>query len=140
MSLWCHRDTSLETLILTKLVDWNIEVHIKSCIPCNSAKPTNHKLGRYTPLLVPTNPWECINMDFFSSLLMMNHQNLVFVVVDHFKKKIHYGCMKEGYWCTWYCQIILQSYVDYTMVPTTIVSNYNLRFFNNLTLWEMLDT
>ena len=36
---------------------------IKGCSLCAINKPSNRKLGLYTPLPVPSRPWESISMD-----------------------------------------------------------------------------
>ena len=49
---------------------------------CAISKPSNRKLGLYTPLLVPSHPWESISMDFVGGLAMSRkgHDYLYFVV------------------------------------------------------------
>jgi hypothetical protein len=42
--------------------------HVKGCVLCSTCKPTNRKLGLYTPLPVPSHPWESISMDFVGAL------------------------------------------------------------------------
>jgi hypothetical protein len=54
-----------------------------------TSKPNNIKLGLYTPLPVPSLPWESISMEFVGGLPMTkkNHDYL-YVVVDHFNKNL----------------------------------------------------
>jgi hypothetical protein len=61
--------------------------YVRGCSLCVTSNPRNRKLGLYTPLLVPSHPWEKISMDFVGGLPMSkkNHDYL-FVVVDHFNK------------------------------------------------------
>ena len=42
----------------------SVSCFIKGCSLCAVSKPSNSKLGLYTPLLVPSRPWESISMDF----------------------------------------------------------------------------
>ena len=41
-----------------------ISRYIKGCTMCGTSKPSNRKLGLYTPLPVPSRPWESVSMDF----------------------------------------------------------------------------
>ena len=42
----------------------SVSIFIRGCYLCAISKPSNRKLGFYTPLLVPSCPWESISMDF----------------------------------------------------------------------------
>ena len=42
----------------------NVSHFIRGCSLCAKSKPSNRKLGLYTPLPVPSHPWESISMDF----------------------------------------------------------------------------
>jgi hypothetical protein len=61
--------------------------YVKGCVMCSTCKPINRKLGLYSPLLVPSHPWESISMDFVGGLPMskMSHDYL-YVVVDSVNK------------------------------------------------------
>ena len=41
---------------------------IKGCSFCAISKPSNRKLGLYTPLTIPSCPWESVSMDFVGGL------------------------------------------------------------------------
>jgi hypothetical protein len=43
--------------------------YVKGCVLCSTCKPTNRKLGLYTPFIVPSHPWESISMDFVGGFL-----------------------------------------------------------------------
>jgi hypothetical protein len=54
---------------------------------CSTCKLTNRKIGLYSPLPVPSHPWESVSMDFVGGLPMTKGGNDYFyVVVDRFKK------------------------------------------------------
>ena len=42
--------------------------YLKGCIMCATSKPSNRKLGLYTPLTVRSRPWESVSMDFVGGL------------------------------------------------------------------------
>jgi hypothetical protein len=44
--------------------------YVKGCVMCSTCKPTNRKLGLYSPLPVPSHPSKNISMDFVGGLLM----------------------------------------------------------------------
>ena len=60
---------------------------IKGCSLCVVSKPSNRRLGLYTPLPVASRPWESVSMEFVGGLPMskMSHDYL-YVVVDRFSK------------------------------------------------------
>ena len=70
---------------------------IKGCSFCAVSKPSNRKLGLYTPLLVPSRPWESISMDFVGGLpLSKRGHDYLYVVVHRFRKMcILMPCKKQ---------------------------------------------
>ena len=61
--------------------------YIRGCVMCATSKPSNRKLGLYTPLLVSSRPWESISMDFVGGLPMSRKgHDYLYVVVDRFSK------------------------------------------------------
>jgi hypothetical protein len=65
----------------------SVSIYVRGFSLCATRKPSNRKLGLYTPLMVPSRPWESISMDFVGGLPMSkkNHDYL-YVVVDRFNK------------------------------------------------------
>jgi hypothetical protein len=61
--------------------------YVRGCSLCATIKPSNIKLGLYTPLSLPSHPWERISMEFVGGLAMCkkNHGYL-YVLVDHLNK------------------------------------------------------
>ena len=60
---------------------------IIGCSLCATSKPSNRKLCLYTPLLVPSHPWERMSMDFVGVLPMSRKgHDYLYVVVDRFSK------------------------------------------------------
>ena len=63
----------------------NVSRFIIGCSLCATSKPINRKLGLYTPLLVPSRPWESISMDFIGGLpLSRKGHDFLYVVVGRF--------------------------------------------------------
>jgi hypothetical protein len=53
--------------------------YVKGCVMCSTYNPTNRKLGLYSPLRVPSHPWESISMDFVGGVT--NDQRVDIMVV-----------------------------------------------------------
>ena len=65
----------------------SVSCFVRGCSLCATSKPRNRKLGLYTPLPVPSHPWESISMDFVGGLPMsMKGHDYLYVVVDMFRK------------------------------------------------------
>jgi hypothetical protein len=61
--------------------------YVKGCVMCSTCKPTNRKLGLYSPILIPSHQWESISMDFVGGLPMTKgDHDYLYVVVDRFCK------------------------------------------------------
>ena len=60
---------------------------IKGCTMCAARKPSNRKLGLYTPLPVPSRPWESVSMDFVGGFPKSRKgHHYLYVIVDRFNK------------------------------------------------------
>ena len=67
---------------------------IKGCSLCAVSKPSNTKLGLYTPLFVPSRPWDGVSMDFVGGLpLSKSGHDYLYLVVDRFRKNMYFGAM-----------------------------------------------
>jgi len=64
-----------------------VSKYVKGCSMCVASNPSNRKLGLYTPLPIPSRPWESISMDFVGGLPMSRKgHDYLYDVVDHFSK------------------------------------------------------
>ena len=64
---------------------------IKRCVICQMAKSHTLSQGLYTPLSVPSHPWEDMSMDFVLGLpWTQRNKDFVLVVVDCFSKMTHF--------------------------------------------------
>jgi hypothetical protein len=61
--------------------------YIKGCVMCSTRNPRNRKLGLYTPLPVPSQPWESVSMDFVGVFSMSRKvHDYLYVIVERFNK------------------------------------------------------
>ena len=61
--------------------------YVRGCTMCAKSKPSNRKLGLYTPSPVPSHPWESVSMDFVGGLPKSRKgHDYLYVVVDRFSK------------------------------------------------------
>jgi hypothetical protein len=64
-----------------------VSKYVKVCVMCATRKPSNIKLGLYMPLHVPSNPWECVSMDFVGSFtLSKKGHDYLYIFVEIFRK------------------------------------------------------
>jgi hypothetical protein len=62
-----------------------VSKYVKGCTVCAIRKPSNRKLGFYTPL-IPSRPWESVSMDFVGGFTMSRKgHDYLYVVVDRFR-------------------------------------------------------
>ena len=65
----------------------DVDSYIRSCVVCSIAKLLIRRQGLYTPLPVPSQPWESISMDYLTRYPTTKHQHdAILVVVDRFSK------------------------------------------------------
>ena len=53
-------------------MDETISKYVKGCVMCATSKPSNKKLGLYTPLHVLYCLWGSVSMDFMGGFPMSN--------------------------------------------------------------------
>jgi hypothetical protein len=70
---------------------------VKWCVLCATSKPSNKKLGLYTSLPVPSQPWESVSMDFVGGLSMskIGYYYLYFIMDRFSKMCILMPCKKQ---------------------------------------------
>ena len=73
-----------------------VEKFIFTCSIYSQSKPSNHKHGLYQPLLVPTQPWESISMDFLSGLptTFCKHDAIWVVMCQFYNMALFIPCHK----------------------------------------------
>ena len=97
---------------------------IRGCYLCATSKPSNRKLGLYTPLPVPSHPWESISMDFVGGLPMSRKgHDYLYVVVDRFNKMCILMACKKNITAEKTTNIFFQNVWIHFGLPTSIVSD-----------------
>ena len=110
---------------------------------CLTSKPSNRKLGLYTPLPAPSRPWESISMDFVGGFPMSRKgHDYLYVVVDRFSKMcILMPCVKQVT-VENTAHMFFQNVWVHFGLPTSIISDRDSRFLGEFwsTLWGIMDT
>ena len=110
---------------------------IKGCSLCAVSKPRNRNLGLYTPLLVPSQSWESISMDFVGGLpLSKKCHDYLYVVVDRFKKMCIFVQCKKKITVEQTAQLFFKNVCVHFGFPTSIVSDRDSHFVGNF--WSIL--
>eukprot|EP00253_Pinus_taeda_P030700 PITA_30700 len=108
------------------------------------SKPSNRKLGLYTPLPVPSRPWESISMDFVGGLPKFRKQqhDYLYVVVDRFSKMCILMPCNKTITAEQTAELFFHHVWIYFGLPTSIISDRDSIFVGNFwsNLWEMMDT
>jgi hypothetical protein len=58
----------------------SVSRYVRGCSLCATSKSSNRKLGLYTPLMVPSRPWESISMDFVGGLPMSKRIMIIYML------------------------------------------------------------
>ncbi len=77
----------LQRFCFSPKMNETVSRYVRGCTMCAKSKPNNRKLGLYTPLPVPSHPWESVSMDFVGGLPKSRKgHDYLYVVVDRFNK------------------------------------------------------
>lgn len=89
----CHPGIT-PTLSLLKYhfsMDQDTREYVRSSTICSRGKPSNTPpSGLLQPLPVPGRPWSHIALDFVTGLPPSHGNSVIFTIVDHFPKVIHF--------------------------------------------------
>ena len=86
--IYCHFVVGKIITQLQRYCYWpqmndTVSKYVKWHVLCATSKPRNKKLGWYTPLTVPSQPWESVSMDFVGGLpRSISSHGYLYVVVD----------------------------------------------------------
>ena len=97
---------------------------IRGCSLCATSKPSNSKFGLYTPLAVPSHPWESISMDFVGGPLMSRKgHDYLYVLVDRFRKMCILMSCKKTITAEQTTNLLFRNVWVHFGLPTSIVSD-----------------
>jgi hypothetical protein len=117
--------------------------YVKGCVMFSTCKSTNIKLGLYSPLHVPSHPWESISMDFLGGLPMTKEgHDYLYIVVDSFSKMCILIPCKKQITAEHTANIFFQHVWVHFGLPTSIVLYRDTRFLGDfwISLLIMMDT
>ena len=106
---------------------------IKTCQICQRAKTyQTHPAGLLQPLLVLTQVWEDVAMDFITGLPLSNGYSVILVVVDRLSKFAHFASLRSYFTTQQVAEVFLQNVVKLHGIPTSIVSDRDKTFTSSL--------
>ena len=112
--------------------------HVERCGTCHRAKSHAQNTGLYTPLLVPTAPWEDVSMDFIVGLSRtQRNKDSIMVVVHHFSKMAHFAPCNKTLDASHLADLYFQEIVKFPGIPKTITFDRDPKFVSHFwhTLW-----
>ena len=98
--------------------------YIKGCTMRATSKPSNRKLGLYTPLPIPSRPWESVSMDFVGGLpKSRKSHDYLYVIVDRFSKMCILTPCNKQVTTEQTAKLFFQNVWVHFGLPTSIVSD-----------------
>ncbi|KAJ9563965.1 hypothetical protein OSB04_009125 [Centaurea solstitialis] len=123
-------------------MEGDVTALIARCATCHEAKSQFHQ-GLYTPLPVPSQPWEDVSMDFIVALPRTQRgKDAIMVVVDRFSKMAHFVPCHKTDDAIHVADLFFKEIVRLHGVPKNIVSDKDVKFLSYFwkSLWKLWGT
>ena len=105
-------------------MNYTMSKYVKGCVMCATSKPSNRKLGLYTPLPDSSLPRESVSIDFVGGLPMSKKgHDYLYVVVDRFSKMYILMPCKKLITTEMTAHFFFQNVWVHFGLPTSIISN-----------------
>ena len=120
----------------------NVTKIVSQCRTCQLAKQPKQIIGPYTPLSVPSCPWQDVSLDFILGLpkKQKKHDSIP-VVVDKFSKMTHFIPYSKTSNASRVAVFFLDHVIKLHGLPKTMVSDRNVKFVTYFwqTVWHKME-
>lgn len=115
----------------------SVKQYVQACAMCQQAKVEHMKLpGLLQPLLVPTDTWSIVSMDFIEGLPNSHNKIVIMVVIDKFSKYAHFLPLAHPFTALQVAQCYLNQVYKLHGLPTAIISDRDRIFASSV--WQEL--